>query len=158
MRNMTQNDLFEKYLARSRSGDALNLHIEGDKLIHYQTAILERCNGKFIFNYTRYSLATGKVQKMITNAVSNDQLIYVTGVPAGTRNLRSYHSDLISDMSSVKPDRYLMEVEHSAFGHGCVLSIAGQKMECLFRQQTKTLLYPDSITQGIVKVISSNRQ
>ena len=95
---------------------------------------------------------------MITNAVSNDQLIYVTGVPAGTRNLRSYHSDLISDMSSVKPDRYLMEVEHSVFGHGYVLSIAGQKMECLFEQQTKTLLYPDSITQGIVKVISSNRQ
>ena len=50
------------------------LKIQGDQLIHYWTPIAERRDGKIIVNISRYSLATGKLQK---------QYVTVKGVREG---------------------------------------------------------------------------
>ena len=41
------------------------VRIKGNQLIHYSTPIIERDEGNFILNITRYSLATGQLQKRI---------------------------------------------------------------------------------------------
>lgn len=62
---MRQNKLVDAFLEGAMEGEVKSLHIRGDQLIHYNTPIAERSGDKVILNYTRYSLATGKVQKMI---------------------------------------------------------------------------------------------
>lgn len=59
-----------------------NLSIRGDQLIHYATPILERYKGSFIVNYTRYSIQTGRVQKMIKETLKGRPFYYVQNVPA----------------------------------------------------------------------------
>ncbi len=59
------------------------LKIQGDQLIHYRTPIAERIDGKIIVNITRYSLATGKLQKQLRELVPEDQYIIVKGVHEG---------------------------------------------------------------------------
>lgn len=144
-------------MARPR-GDELSLHIRGNQLIHYNTAILERYESSYVLNYTRYSLATGKVQKMITDTVDPGDLIYVSGVPSDTR------STLIDFLSpedggeDTEPNHYLMEIEHSTFGHGYVTDIMPGLMECRFGKQTKMLMYPQTIENGIVDIITDFRE
>lgn len=41
------------------------VRIKGDQLIHYSTPIIERKEGLYILNISRYSLATGQLQKKI---------------------------------------------------------------------------------------------
>lgn len=60
-----------------------NLKIKGDVLIHYKTPILERCDDKYILNYSRYSIVTGRLQKQIKELISEDMLIQITKVPEG---------------------------------------------------------------------------
>ncbi|MDE7352065.1 MAG: hypothetical protein K2O06_03340 [Acetatifactor sp.] len=52
--------------ARSSTG---TLKIQGEQLIHYWTSIAERFEDKIIVNVTRYSLATGKLQKQLKELV-----------------------------------------------------------------------------------------
>lgn len=60
---MKQTELVKAFVNGATQGEAKSLHLVGDQLIHYNTPIAERHGGKIILNYTRHSLATGKVQK-----------------------------------------------------------------------------------------------
>ena len=60
-----------------------NLRISGDILIHYFTPILERYDDKYILNFTRYSIVTGRVQKQIKELVGEERIIQITKVPEG---------------------------------------------------------------------------
>ena len=82
---MKQTELVKAFVNGATQGEAKSLHLVGDQLIHYNTPIAERHGGKIILNYTRHSLATGKVQKMITDPVPSELLIFVKGVEAETR-------------------------------------------------------------------------
>ena len=59
------------------------LRIQGDQLIHYWTPIAERCDGKIIVNISRYSLATGKLQKQLRELVPEEKYVTVKGVREG---------------------------------------------------------------------------
>lgn len=59
------------------------LKIQGDQLIHYWTPIAERRDGTIIVNITRYSLATGKLQKQLREMVPKEQYVTVKGVREG---------------------------------------------------------------------------
>lgn len=59
------------------------LKIQGEQLIHYWTPIAERHDGKIIVNITRYSLATGKLQKQLKELVPEEQYITVKGIREG---------------------------------------------------------------------------
>ena len=61
----------------------MTLRIKGDQLIHYRTPIAERYNGKIIVNVTRYSLATGKLQKQLKELVPENQYMTVKGIREG---------------------------------------------------------------------------
>ncbi len=56
--------------AKSSTG---TLKIHGDQLIHYWTPIAERTEDKIIVNVTRYSLATGKLQKQLKELVPEEK-------------------------------------------------------------------------------------
>ena len=59
-----------------------SLRIKKNYLIHYSTTIAERREGKsIIINLTRYSLQTGKVQKMLKEAIGGREYIVVKKVP-----------------------------------------------------------------------------
>ncbi len=60
-----------------------NLKIKGNVLIHYYTPILERCGEKYILNYSRYSIVTGRLQKQIKEMLPEEQIIQITKVPEG---------------------------------------------------------------------------
>ncbi|WP_165062318.1 hypothetical protein [Adlercreutzia sp. ZJ154] len=154
---MRQMDLIKSFISGSTSGDALSLHIRGEQLVHYNTAILERHEGKYILNYTRYSLATGKVQKMITNTIEPGNLVYVSGVPSDTRSSLADFLSPEDGEEDTEPNHYLMEIEHSSFGHGYVTNITPGLMECRFGKQLKKLIYPQTIESGIVRVIMDCR-
>ena len=83
---MKQTELVAAFLAGETTGVAKSLSIVGEQLVHYNTVIAERYGDKIILNYTRYSLASGKVQIMLTDAVDASRLIYVSGVPSDTRS------------------------------------------------------------------------
>ena len=73
-----------------------NMSIRGVQLLHYNTPILERIEGgKYIFNNTRYSLQTGRVQKVIKEKLDIDKRIDVKGVPADTK--KSLHAFVLGD-------------------------------------------------------------
>ena len=153
---MRQTDLVAAFIAGETSGEAKSLSIAGEQLVHYNTAIAERYGDKIILNYTRYSLATGKVQKLLTDAVDSSLLVYVSGVPSDTRTtLVDYLSDGYGD--EVVPADYLLRIRHRKFGEGYVLSIADDVMTCLFGRQEKTLLYPLVIESGVVEVLEDRR-
>ena len=115
---MRQLDLVKAFVDGATEGDALSLHIRGDQLVHYNTAILERHEDNFILNYTRYSLATGKAQKMITDTIDRGLLTYVSGVPSDTRSTLADFLKPEDGGDETEPNRYLMEIEHGTFGHG----------------------------------------
>ena len=60
-----------------------NLKIKGNVLIHYYTPILERYGEKYILNYSRYSIVTGRLQKQIKEMLPEEQIIQITKVPEG---------------------------------------------------------------------------
>lgn len=154
---MRQIDLIKAFIEGKAEGDAHSLHIDHDQLVHYDTAILERHEGKFILNCTRYSLATGKVQKMITDTIEPDDLVYVSGVPSDTRSTLVDFLSPEDGGDDTKPSHYLMEIEHRSFGRGYVLEIDATLMRCLFGKQEKTLMHPQSIDGGMVRVIEDLR-
>ena len=59
------------------------LRISGEQLVHYQTPIAERWGDKVIVNISRYSLATGKLQKQLRELIPENQYITVKGVREG---------------------------------------------------------------------------
>lgn len=96
------------------------------QLIHYNTAIAERMGEKIILNYTCCSLAAGKVQKMITDAVDPGRLVYVSSVPSDIRGSLVAYLPQTDFAAETEPDSYLMRVEYGKFGVGvCRLHRSG---------------------------------
>lgn len=83
---MTQQQLIDKFLECDKEGVSGNLKIEGNKLIHYNTIISERFNDKIILNVTRYSLVTGRIQKILKESADESKLVFVRRVPEGCRD------------------------------------------------------------------------
>ncbi len=82
MAHMTQIELINLFLKEDlNQGDAGNGHVKCDQYLHYWTPILERYGEKYIFNQTRYSIATGQIQKRIKSMIPPDKLIIVSKVP-----------------------------------------------------------------------------
>lgn len=84
MAQITQIELLRQFLEENlQNGDAGNGHVRDNQYFHYQTPILERFDGKYILNRTRYSIATGQIQKRMKAAVPEENLITVGKVPEG---------------------------------------------------------------------------
>lgn len=66
---ITCGKVIENFIAGVKEGDAGSVsstntvRIKGNQLIHYSTPIIERDEDGFILNISRYSLATGQLQK-----------------------------------------------------------------------------------------------
>ena len=83
---MTQEQLIDEFLNGATEGvcgGSGNLKIKVDQLIHYQTAIAQRYGEKVIINVTRYSLVTGRLQKMLNQKVEEDKQIIARRVKEG---------------------------------------------------------------------------
>ncbi len=83
---MTQEQLIDEFLNGATEGvcgGSGNLKIKEDKLIHYQTAIAQRYGEKVIINVTRYSLVTGRLQKMLNQKVEEEKQIVARRVKEG---------------------------------------------------------------------------
>ena len=84
MRNTTTfKDLIQALMDGATEGISATktLHIVGEQLIHYNTPIAERFEGKVLVNNSRYSLATGQLQKQIRIIVPEDKQVIVKRVP-----------------------------------------------------------------------------
>lgn len=82
----TFKDVIQMFLdgvCEGQSSGQGNLKIKGDVLVHYTTPILERLEDKYILNYTRYSIITGRLQKQIKELIPEEKLILITGVNEG---------------------------------------------------------------------------
>lgn len=83
---MTQEQLVVEFIngaVEGVSGGGGNLKIKQNKLIHYQTSIAQREPDKIILNMTRYSLVTGRIQKMVREKTKSEELAIVYKVPEG---------------------------------------------------------------------------
>ena len=154
---MKQQELVEAFINGETAGTVKSLSIDGEQLIHYNTAIAERMGEKIILNYTRYSLATGKVQKMITDALDPSKLVHVSSVPSDTRSSLVTYLPQTDFAAAIEPGDYLMRIKHEKFGMGYVISIEEGLMFCKFGQQEKTLMYPMVVDSGIVTIIEDRR-
>ncbi|SET03020.1 hypothetical protein SAMN05216348_105200 [Olsenella sp. KH3B4] len=145
---MKQTELVKAFVNGATQREAKSLHLVGDQLIHYNTPIAERHGGKIILNYTRYSLATGKVQKMITDLVPSELLIFVKGVEAETKGslARFCNEDKV-------PESYIALAIHKTLGHGYVISIEGNKLTASFKGKVREFLYPDVIERGLLTIL-----
>lgn len=151
---MKQVELVEAFLEGATSGEAKTLRIEGDRLVHYATPIAERYDGKIILNYTRYSLATGRVQKIITDTADPDTLIKISGVPEGTKlSLSSF----LDGNDITKPDEYLMAVEHEDFGKGYVVAVNDDVATVVYSSGEKKLLWSIAMNSGKMTVLEDLR-
>lgn len=87
--NVTFKDVINNFISGMNDSDdgatssTKTLKINGNQLIHYWTPIAERWNGKIIVNITRYSLATGKLQKQLKELVPEEKYLTIKGVREG---------------------------------------------------------------------------
>ena len=82
----TFKELIENFVSGEKEGTSAgqgNLKIKGNCLVHYYTPILERFDGNYILNNTRYSLVTGRLQKQIREVIPEEKLVIVIKVPEG---------------------------------------------------------------------------
>lgn len=83
---MNFKQVIELFISGEKEGCSTgqgNLKIKNDVLIHYTTPILEIYDGKYIINYTRYSIVTGRLQKQIKELIPEEQIVQVSRVPEG---------------------------------------------------------------------------
>lgn len=144
---MKQTDLIDAFLAGTTKGEAKSLHVHDDQLVHYNTPIAERHGDKVILNHTRYSLATGKVQKMITDRVPAEGLLLVKGVEPDFKGSLANFCE-----SADVPDAYIARATHKTLGEGYVISIEDGKLVGSFKGKTRTFLYPDVINSGLLVI------
>lgn len=97
--NKTMKTLINEFLDGSIEGitgsgsSPGNLKIKGDQLIHFSTPIFERMENYYILNMTRYSIQTGRLQKLIMELVPEKNIVVVLKVPM------DYHGSLKNYMS-----------------------------------------------------------
>lgn len=81
-----QKELVEGFLGGAEegfSGSSLalsNLRIKGSQIIHFSTPILERIEGRYILNMTKYSKQTDMLQKTIIGVLPQGSYDVVQGV------------------------------------------------------------------------------
>lgn len=151
---MKQLELVKAWLEGANDGSVGSMSVDGDRLVHYSTVIAERYGKKVILNYTRYSLASGKVQKMVTDAVPREDIIFVSGVEAGYKGSLTA---LLAVDDFVPPQEWLMRIEHKKFGTGYVTAIEDGLVTCDFAGRVKRLMWPNVIEMGLVEVIEDRR-
>jgi len=71
-----------------RSAKNRNLYTDGTKLVNYYTTIAQRIGNKMVFNATKYSVSTSKIQTWTRGEIG--QCTIVEGVPMGTIDLQRY--------------------------------------------------------------------
>lgn len=148
--------MIEQFLAGSSEGEAASLRIDGCQLIHYNTAIAERYEGKVLLNYTRYSLASGKVQKILIEKIPPEKLVIVKNVPAETRGTLVQFSEL-SQRENLPIQDALMVIDHKVYGKGFVTLVSDQSITVQFHNSTKRLMYPMVFDAGIATIVEDLR-
>lgn len=87
MNNQQVIDAFvNERTGRSSNG---NLYSTGGKLINYSTCIAQRIGRQIIFNRTRYSVSTSKIQSWTAGSLRG-RVKEISGVPMGERDLARY--------------------------------------------------------------------
>lgn len=77
------SELIEAFLSGETSGFSgnspvlSNTKIVGNQILHFSTPILER-EDVFIFNETKYSIQTDRLQKQIKEKLTNSEISYVS--------------------------------------------------------------------------------
>jgi hypothetical protein len=85
MRNI---EVVRNFINGATKGKTTNLYIDGDKLINYTTTLLQRHNGKFIVNISKYSSSTSRIQSMILKELPEYGVKYKVGnLHRGVSNL-----------------------------------------------------------------------
>jgi len=74
-------DEFLKGSSSSISNTSKNLKIADNRLIHFNTVIAERQKNKILLNVSRYSILTGKLQKLLSNLIPFSKRIEIHNVP-----------------------------------------------------------------------------
>ena len=87
---MRNQEVISKFVNFAESAATANVRSNGDKLFNYGTCIAQRHEGKYLLNVTRYSITTSKIQCYVRRELSDHDVIEVTSVPRGTRNLVPY--------------------------------------------------------------------
>lgn len=88
---MRNKEVISKFVNFAESAATANLRSTGGQLFNYYTCIAQRHEeGKIIVNVTRYSMTTSKIQSHVRWELSGYDVIEVTNVPIGTRDLVPY--------------------------------------------------------------------
>lgn len=86
---MTIDELINDFLQGKTSGTngsekkPGNIKIVDDKLLHYETALLQRKSDYYVLNYSRYSRTTGVLQNKLKEKIKNYEYKVVTKIPRG---------------------------------------------------------------------------
>ena len=82
MAYLSQTDLIKQFIQENlQEGNAGNGHVRNNQYLHFWTPIMERYGKMIIFNQTRYSLVTGRLQKQMKELIPADKIIVVSKVP-----------------------------------------------------------------------------
>lgn len=65
-----------------------NLRTDGTRLVNYYTTIAQRIGNKMVFNATKYSVSTSKIQTWTKGKIGHCTI--VEGVPMGAKDLQRY--------------------------------------------------------------------
>lgn len=85
--NKTMKDIISDYMNGAHDGvsgsksNPGNLKINDNQVVHFNTPILERKENGYILNMTRYSIQTGRLQKIIFETVDTELLSIALRVP-----------------------------------------------------------------------------
>lgn len=85
--NKTMKDIINEFKSGAEEGisgnksNPGNLKIKKNQVIHFATPILERTQRDCLLNMTRYSIQTGRLQKLINELMDNEKLKIVLRVP-----------------------------------------------------------------------------
>ena len=93
---MNSKELIDSFISGSKEGITSgqgNLKIKGDRLIHFQTTIAQRLSNQIIINMTRYSIVTGKIQKILYDKLPDNRKIIITRVAQNYDGLLSDYSE-----------------------------------------------------------------
>lgn len=85
---MIYNKLFDLFLPPKLP----SLWATGNKLMSYNTCIIELGDTNIIFNITKYSTTTSRKQNKIKKILDNGNLQYITvdNIPINTKSLKEY--------------------------------------------------------------------
>lgn len=72
------------------SASNTNLRTDGDRLVNYYTCIAQRTDNGIIYNATKYSSSTSKIQHTLRYMLNGCYIPTTKHVPLGTMNLGKY--------------------------------------------------------------------